>query len=122
MNVMNLKLLKALRELIPLAQHADYPEGDHPAVQKAKSLIDVVQAWERTTGWLIERRGLDGRPQWRRMAHGNPVWTTDSLLAIRFARREDAEMFAAEDEDAWMVTEHSWEGPSSPPSADGNGR
>lgn len=32
-------LRAALRELIPLARHAEYPEGDDPAVARAKRLV-----------------------------------------------------------------------------------
>jgi hypothetical protein len=35
-------------------------------------------------------------------------WTEDPNAAIRFARRADAEMFAAGDEDVWRITEHMW--------------
>lgn len=34
-----------------------------------------------------------------------PTWTTDRVRALRFARRIDAERFAAEDEDAWKILE-----------------
>jgi len=33
------KLQKALHELIPLAQHAEYPEADSPAVDRARELL-----------------------------------------------------------------------------------
>lgn len=76
-------------------------------------------AWHRETGWLVERGG-NGTPMYRTLEQGVPVWTADSLKALRFARREDAELFAAEDEDAWLITEHSWEGPL-PATQDGDG-
>lgn len=60
--------------------------------------------------WLVEngRQQGDGLA-YRYMDHGMPLWTEDPHKAIRFARREDAEMFAAEDEDAWRIVEHGFE-------------
>lgn len=111
---MSAELLKALKDVIPLAEHADYPEGDSAKVIDAKSLVlrlESSKPWTRETGWLVERGG-NGTPMYRTLEQGLPVWTPDSLKALRFARREDAELFAAEDDDAWLVTEHSWEGPA----------
>jgi hypothetical protein len=67
--------------------------------------IPVETRERRETGWLIE----DGqRRRYRTMHQGAVRWTDDPNKAIRFARRADAEMFAAEDEDAWHVAEHQW--------------
>lgn len=62
----------------------------------------------RELGWLVEDAGSGPQPRYRTIEQGMPVWTTDPNKAIRFARRSDAEMFCAEDEDAWRVTEHMW--------------
>ena len=48
------------------------------------------------TGWLIELFGRDC-PTWWGGIHPEtdptlPEWVTDSLSAVRFARKEDAEM------------------------------
>jgi hypothetical protein len=57
------------------------------------------------TGWLIERPG----PEWATCWSGSFEWTKDSLKAIRFCRREDAnqvaELFEFEDV---RITEHQW--------------
>jgi len=57
------------------------------------------------TAWLIEGGG-NGTPRYRTMEQGMFVWTTDPLKALHFCRRQDAELVAAEDEDAWRITEH----------------
>ena len=55
-------------------------------------------------GWII---GNGNRDKWRFIDHGCSSWTSDPLKALRFARREDAEQYCAEDEDAWCVIEIS---------------
>lgn len=65
------------------------------------------------TGWLVERDM--GGPHW--WGRHTPTledddafgWTNDSLRAIRFARKEDAEMYI--EEVGWndvVATEHMW--------------
>ena len=55
--------------------------------------------------WLVE----DGSGRrYRTMEQGLIVWTDDPLKAIRFARRADAELFAAEDDQAWRIVEHGF--------------
>ncbi|MHB8084254.1 MAG: hypothetical protein ACYDHZ_00305 [Dehalococcoidia bacterium] len=52
-------------------------------------------------GWVIK----DGNSNlYRTMEQGTPKWTGFKEQALHFARRQDAELFAAEDEDAWFVT------------------
>lgn len=47
-------------------------------------------------GWLIEYTGIHGAPLWwtgDHIEHGaNKEWSGDSLQAVRFARKVDAEM------------------------------
>lgn len=65
---------------------------------------------QKTTehGWLVERRS-GGVPEWLYVHNEFFQWTRDSLLAIRFCRREDAEQVAAViGEDCEYVTEHQW--------------
>jgi hypothetical protein len=63
---------------------------------------------EREAGWLIERRS-GGIPEWLYVHNEFFQWTRDSLLAIRFCRREDADQVAAViGDDAEYVTEHQW--------------
>jgi hypothetical protein len=61
---------------------------------------------EGAQAWLIERPG----PEWATCWSGGFDWTKDSLKAIRFCRREDAnqvaELFEFEDV---RITEHTWE-------------
>lgn len=54
----------------------------------------IEQALEQT-GWLIERNDYYGTQWLRFMGHHGEIptleWTTESSIALRFARREDAE-------------------------------
>jgi len=58
------------------------------------------------TGWLVENGKVGADLRYRTMESGQIVWTQDVDKAIRFVRRQDAEMFAFEDEDAWKIEEH----------------
>jgi hypothetical protein len=61
------------------------------------------------TGWLIENGKKQGEGlAYRFMDQGIPNWTPDHMQALRFARREDAEQFSAEDEEAMRIVEHAW--------------
>lgn len=57
------------------------------------------------TGWLIELPGTQGMPVWWTAAG----WTKDSLQAVRFCRREDAERTARGlSHPCIAITEHVW--------------
>jgi hypothetical protein len=71
---------------------------------------EAEDAGHKESGWLVENGKSGEELRYRTMEQGLPVWTTDNLKALRFARRVDAELFAAEDEDAWRVAEHVWHG------------
>ncbi len=67
-------------------------------------------------GWLIERR-LDGRAVWLTCRHVGDSWidirdwTTNASLAIRFARKVDAERAMRDLGLDWVsavATEHVW--------------
>lgn len=68
-----------------------------------------------TVGWLVEML-ISNEPWW--WALGLPDeenWTKDSVLALRFARKEDAEAFITDM--GWtevIATEHAWLNPTSP--------
>jgi hypothetical protein len=64
--------------------------------------------------WLVEDGSGTGVPRYRTMKQGMVEWTTDALEALHFCRREDAERFAEEDEDAWSITDHLFYGPLNP--------
>ena len=51
-------------------------------------------------GWLIENGKQGDELRYRTMEQAMIVWTADHMKAIRFCRRQDAEMFAEGDEDA----------------------
>jgi hypothetical protein len=50
-------------------------------------------------GWVISNSAGDLHRTWE----DGPCWTNDIRQALCFARREDAEMFARDDEDAWRI-------------------
>jgi hypothetical protein len=75
------------------------------------ALTPVEGAGEREArteyGWLIERDGHGG------LRYATPrSWTADHMQALRFARKVDAEEFAASRQD-WStdirITEHAWD-------------
>lgn len=60
-------------------------------------------------GWLVEdSRNHPSGIRYRTWGDFGPEWTNDPSKALRFARRQDAEMFARDDEDAWHIVEHMW--------------
>lgn len=68
--------------------------------------LEIILTPER--GWLIEKDVTP--PQWFTVFSWEGFdWTDNSLLAIRFARREDAERIALMMEnDDIKITEHQW--------------
>jgi hypothetical protein len=64
-------------------------------------------------GWLLEKKinsseGNSGIPVWIGIIDGLLEWTPSANLAIRFARREDAEALATIVDDCESITSHSW--------------
>lgn len=50
--------------------------------------------------WVV----ADGQgARWRMWGSSGPEWTSDRDQALQFARRADAEAFANDDEDAWLI-------------------
>lgn len=64
------------------------------SVTLAKFAASPAQSWVVADG-----QGL----RWRKWGDFGPEWTTDRDAALHFARRTDAEAFAKEDEDAWLI-------------------
>lgn len=80
-----------------------------PYKRRIREAIREEVKKEAETGWLVENGKAGTDLRYRTVgALGIPIWTDDANKAIRFARRADAEMFAAEDEDAWRIVEHCW--------------
>lgn len=85
--------------------------------QQVSDLLDAITKARRPapkdeTGWLIEwPPSPDSQPRWWSPIHG---WTIDSLRAIRYGRKEDAEaaiktgVFVG----GVIATEHMWVAPS----------
>jgi len=74
----------------------------------------ILEALQRHMDFLDKARGAaawavtdNAEPPHYRMldAVGCPGWTDDVDAALWFARRQDAESFAREDEDAWRIIE-----------------
>lgn len=86
------------------------PQGQEVSIDMARVLKFQLECANRVlkeeTGWLVE----NGKPntEYRYLDETGIYWTADVNKAIRFARREDAEMFAAGDEEAWRIVEHMW--------------
>jgi len=72
----------------------------------SQELIDPVRD---EVAWLIERDGANGRPEWV-FNDGVFNFTPNPHRAIRFSRREDAEMICHifEGEPGLKITEHMW--------------
>lgn len=71
---------------------------------------DLAVALETTeSGWLIESGDAEPNTRYRTLnEYGMSIWTKDRDMALRFARRADAEAYSREDEDAWSIREHFW--------------
>ena len=66
--------------------------------------------WIPVHGWIVEGWMMNsGVPRFRTIHQGMITWTTDLNEALWFARREDAESFAAADMEVWRVVEHTLE-------------
>lgn len=77
---------------------------DIKAIRRAAAIASVDR------GFLIERSN-GGYPEWLYVCGEVFNWTRDSLEAIRFSRRVDAEQVAAViGEDVDLITEHQWGG------------
>lgn len=90
-----------------LGRRSSGPSGASDKAQEQASPSATLPRDE--TAWLVENAKneylyYDGFFQ----------WTPDVNKALRFARRADAEMVAAEGEDAWYVREHMWCAPPAP--------
>lgn len=55
--------------------------------------------------WVIEKGDNGHSPRYRTLEQGLPTWTYNIDRAVLFFRREDAEKFAENDEDAWVITQ-----------------
>lgn len=86
--------------------HTDYrmPEAEKNAAMEAvlAGLAAEHLPPPERTGFVVASG--DGK-RWRTMRDGDIIWTTDVADALTFARRRDADAFAAEDEDAWRIQE-----------------
>jgi hypothetical protein len=59
-------------------------------------------------GWCIEK-GEASCPQYITVVNGFLDWTFNHMKALRFSRREDAEMMVGIISDFDRIAEHGWE-------------
>lgn len=80
-------------------------DDDCSALQYAERLycaqdLEAALSQARVVGWVI----ADGQgARWRCWGDSGPEWTPDRDRALQFARRDDAEAFARDDEDSWLI-------------------
>ena len=94
----------AINELIAARKEIEHLTGRLAELEKERD----QRKDRRDSGWLIENGKAGHELRYRTMEQGFTAWTEDHQKAIRFARREDAEMFCAEDMEAWRIAEHVW--------------
>nr|WP_180167730.1 hypothetical protein [Stenotrophomonas sp. SbOxS2]NYU00955.1 hypothetical protein [Stenotrophomonas sp. SbOxS2] len=75
--------------------------GEHSSANCPwQNAIDAAEEYTPAQGWVV----ADGQgTRWRKWGDFGPEWTADMDAALQFARRTDAEAFAKEDEDAWLI-------------------
>lgn len=79
---------------------------EHELVESA--LAATVKAVpSEALAWVVETGDVSA-PLYRTIECGMYEWTSDHMKAIRFARRDDAEMFAAEDSEPIRICQHAW--------------
>ncbi len=88
------------------------PDRDpmNPANETIRALQAQLMTKQPETGWLVENDN-GGPCWWGRTPDGEAAfgWTKNSLMALRFARKEDAEAYI--EEIGWtdvVATEHQW--------------
>lgn len=72
----------------------------------ARAAISAIPDPALETGWIVSNASDTA---WRTYVNGLPDWTTDQSQALRYARRVDAELAHAEDEDAWSIRRYTIE-------------
>ena len=84
-----------------------YSDGLHEVFSTL--LVDCSEPFSQPPkdelAWLVER---DSPAKYAYMDDMGIQWTDDPNKAMRFARRDDAEMFAAGSDDVVRICEHMW--------------
>lgn len=76
----------------------DAMDSHEGRLQRARRL--AAESKPRVVGYIVSNGARDRFRCWGQLG---PEWTEDRDAALRFARRQDADAFAAEDEDAWAI-------------------
>lgn len=95
-----------------VSQVFGYTAGQMEAYARAAIDHALARSGAEAVAWVVSD-GQDAR--WRMWGDSGPEWTTDREKALRFARRDDAEAFARDDEDAWHIKPYY----TAPPAAAG---
>jgi hypothetical protein len=98
----------------------DFADAASSILSALEPTTDAREGWERETGWLLEQPAAHGHgPLWFYLGKDDGEdgtgWTSDSIAALRFARKQDAESYIADI--GWteiVATEHEWLGPRAP--------
>jgi hypothetical protein len=105
-----IEIYKAFRKWRASKKKWTIPEAYRAGYAQAEALAKPPST-ERQVGWLIEQPDPSGH-LWLRCDVDKFQWTKDSLQAIRFARREDAEQLSVYLQERGLrnlvVTEHIW--------------
>lgn len=108
-------LLAAARAVVQAVERTHDPQGWFEALALLKSEVgrrpspppEVIPDRLQEAGWLVERGNII--PEYAFFDKtGCFGWTSDANAAMRFARRVDANMFAAANDEAWRIVEHMW--------------
>lgn len=83
----------------------DLPEASQAEFNRRAATVKAVPS--EALAWVIETGDVSA-PLYRTIECGMYEWTRSHMKAIRFARRDDAEMFAAEDSDPIRICQHAW--------------
>lgn len=92
--------LRALVEKWNNESQDAFTPGDIRAIRRCADELTAALSQAGVVGWIV----ADGKgARWRCWGDTGPEWTTDRDQALQFARRDDAEVFARDDEDAWLI-------------------
>lgn len=114
----DMRAVKRWREAHP-GNELVMPDRADMVVWLLETYASPIAAEGRETGWLLEQMDRAGRPTW--WAFGGEdggYFTDDSVKALRFARKEDAQAFI--DDIGWNAvapTEHEWVDPGALPTS-----
>lgn len=101
---------KAVRELVSEVQtKAEREQQLRKAAEEAVNEELYQEMPPIEYGWLVERDGPDGVPEWLYVTEdGKFEWTTTSIKALRLSRKRDAQQLGRYVGTPSQPTQHSW--------------